>query len=117
MPLHCVRSSLVWSHLLFGCCGWQLDSCCFARPWQQISQTRDSNTQLLANSIAATGKLGKELSEAVAANRIGGMNPRECYLLLAGHRGWLWFAPPGNMITAAVKIATANIIALFGELS
>ena len=78
-------------------------------------QSRDSNTQLLANSIAATGKLGKELSEAVAANIIDGMNPRECYLLLAGHRGWLWFAPPGNMFTAAVKIATAYSIDLLAN--
>lgn len=56
--------------------------------WQKISQRRASNMRLLAKDIAATGKLRKELSEAVAADIIWSMNSPEFYLLLVGQRGW-----------------------------
>ena len=56
--------------------------------WQEISQRRASNMRLLAKDIAATGKLRKELSEAVAADIIWSMNSPEFYLLLVGQRGW-----------------------------
>ena len=56
--------------------------------WQEISQRRARNMGILAKGLAATGKLRKELSEAVAADIIWSMNSPEFYLLLVGQRGW-----------------------------
>ena len=80
--MHWVTCGLVWLRLLFGVAGSSDTHAALRALCQQIMQSSDRNTQLLANSIAATGKLRNKHSEAVAANIIGSMNSRECFLLL-----------------------------------
>jgi AcrR family transcriptional regulator len=56
--------------------------------WQNISQRRADNMRLLANDLAATGRLRLGLSESKAADIIWSMNSPEFYLLLVEQRGW-----------------------------
>jgi AcrR family transcriptional regulator len=56
--------------------------------WQNISQRRADNMRLLANDLAATGRLRSGLSESKAADIIWSMNSPEFYLLLVEQRGW-----------------------------
>ncbi|HET6179647.1 MAG TPA: helix-turn-helix domain-containing protein [Candidatus Sulfotelmatobacter sp.] len=56
--------------------------------WQAISQRRAKNMRLLAQDLAATGRLQPGLSVAKAADIIWSMNSPEFYLLLVEQRGW-----------------------------
>ena len=56
--------------------------------WRTISQRRAANMRLLAEDLAATGRLRSGLSELKAADIIWSMNSPEFYLLLVEQRGW-----------------------------
>jgi len=56
--------------------------------WQGISQRRAKNMRLLAQDLAATGRLQPGLSVDRAADIIWSMNSPEFYLLLVEQRGW-----------------------------
>jgi AcrR family transcriptional regulator len=56
--------------------------------WRGISQRRAKNMRLLAQDLAATGRLRPDLSVAKAADIIWSMNSPEFYLLLVEQRGW-----------------------------
>ncbi len=55
--------------------------------WRTISQRRAANMKLLAEDLAATGRLRSGLSASKAADIIWSMNSSEFYLLLE-QRGW-----------------------------
>jgi AcrR family transcriptional regulator len=56
--------------------------------WQDISQRRAANMQLLAQDLAATGQLRRDLTVPMVADIIWSMNAPEFYLLLAEQRAW-----------------------------
>jgi AcrR family transcriptional regulator len=56
--------------------------------WQGISRRRAKNMRLLAENLAATGRLRIGLSVARAADIIWSMNSPEFYILLVEQRGW-----------------------------
>ena len=56
--------------------------------WQSISERRARNMHLLAENLAATGRLRAGLSVDKAADVIWSMNSSEFYLLLVEQRGW-----------------------------
>ena len=56
--------------------------------WQEIAQRRAANMRLLAQEIAATGRLRKDISVTMAADIIWSTNSPEFYLLLVEQRGW-----------------------------
>ena len=56
--------------------------------WQNISRRRAANMKLLAQDLAATGRLRSDLTESKAADIIWSMNSPEFYLLLVEQRGW-----------------------------
>jgi len=56
--------------------------------WQEISERRAANMQLLAQDLAATGQLRRGLTVEMAADIIWTMNAPEFYLLLAEQRAW-----------------------------
>jgi AcrR family transcriptional regulator len=56
--------------------------------WQNISQRRADNMQLMAKDLAATGRLRSDVTESKAADIIWSMNSPEFYLLLVEQRGW-----------------------------
>jgi AcrR family transcriptional regulator len=59
-----------------------------AKLWGEISRRRAANMHLLAESLAATGRLRAGLTVGVAADILWGMNSPEFYLLLVEQRGW-----------------------------
>lgn len=59
-----------------------------AELWRNISQRRAKNMRLLAEDLAATGRLRRQLSVDKAADIIWSMNSPEFYLLLVEQRGW-----------------------------
>ena len=56
--------------------------------WQEIAQRRSANMRLLAQELAATGRLRSGLFVDKAADIIWSMNSPEFYLLLVEDRGW-----------------------------
>lgn len=56
--------------------------------WHEIAQRRAVNMRLLAEELAATGRLRASLSVAKAADILCSMNSPEFYLLLVEERGW-----------------------------
>jgi AcrR family transcriptional regulator len=56
--------------------------------WREISQRRAANMRLLAQDLAATGRLRRDLSIAKVSDIIWSLNSPEFYLLLVGERGW-----------------------------
>jgi len=56
--------------------------------WQGIARRRARNMRLLAQNLAATGRLRSDLSVGKTADIIWSMNSPEFYLLLVGQRGW-----------------------------
>src|SRR5450432_73897 len=56
--------------------------------WRSISQRRARNMRLLAQDLAQTGRLRRDLSVAQAADIIWSMNSPEFYLLFVEHRRW-----------------------------
>ena len=56
--------------------------------WTEIARRRAANMQLLAEELAASGRLRRGLSIAMAADIIWSMNAPEFYLLLVAQRAW-----------------------------
>ncbi|MGA8907818.1 MAG: helix-turn-helix domain-containing protein [Acidobacteriaceae bacterium] len=56
--------------------------------WREIAQRRAGNMRLLAENLAAAGRLQTSLSVSKAADIIWSMNSPEFYLLLVDQRGW-----------------------------
>ena len=56
--------------------------------WQEISQRRAANMRLLAQDLAATGRLRRDLSISKVADIVWSLNSPEFYLLLIEERGW-----------------------------
>lgn len=56
--------------------------------WKGIAERRARNMKLLAQELAATGKLRRGLSVEMAADILWSMNSPEYYLLLVEQRGW-----------------------------
>jgi AcrR family transcriptional regulator len=56
--------------------------------WQSISERRARNMRLLAEDLAASGGLRKDLTIAKAADILWSTNSPEFYLLLVEQRGW-----------------------------
>ena len=56
--------------------------------WQDIARRRAENMRLLAQDLAATGRLRPGLSVDRVADIIWSMNSPEFYLLLVEQRGW-----------------------------
>lgn len=56
--------------------------------WEGISRRRAANMRMLAENLAATGRLRADLSVSEVADIIWSMNSPEYYLLLVQQRGW-----------------------------
>ena len=56
--------------------------------WREISQRRAANMRLLAQDLAATGRLRRDLSIPKVADIVWSLNSPEFYLLLVEERGW-----------------------------
>jgi AcrR family transcriptional regulator len=56
--------------------------------WQEIARRRAANMRLLAEELAATGRVRAGLSPSMLADIIWSMNAPEFYLLLVEQRGW-----------------------------
>ena len=56
--------------------------------WLEISRRRAANMRLLAQNLAATGRLRRDLPIAKIADIIWSLNSPEYYLLLVEERGW-----------------------------
>ena len=56
--------------------------------WQGISERRAKNMRLLAQDLAATGRLRPDVSIGRAADILWSMNSPEFYVLLVEQRGW-----------------------------
>lgn len=56
--------------------------------WREISQRRAANMRLLAEDLAATGRLRPSVSIPKAADILWSMNSPEFYLLLVEQRAW-----------------------------
>jgi AcrR family transcriptional regulator len=56
--------------------------------WKRIAERRANNMKLLAQELAGTGKLRRDLSVEMAADILWSMNSLEYYLLLVEQRGW-----------------------------
>jgi AcrR family transcriptional regulator len=56
--------------------------------WREISKRRAANMRILAEELAATGRLRAGLTVPVAADIIWSMNAPEFFLLLVEQRGW-----------------------------
>jgi len=56
--------------------------------WSEISRRRAANMRLLADDLAGTGRLRRDLSLEKAADIIWSMNSPEFFLLLVDQRGW-----------------------------
>ncbi len=56
--------------------------------WREISKRRAANMRVLAEELAATGRLRAGLTVPVVADIIWSMNAPEFFLLLVEQRGW-----------------------------
>ena len=56
--------------------------------WQEIARRRAANMRLLAQDLAATGRVRADLSTSAVADILWSMNSPEFYLLLVDQRGW-----------------------------
>jgi AcrR family transcriptional regulator len=56
--------------------------------WRRFAERRANNMKLLAQDLAATGQLRRDLSVEMAADILWSMNSPEYYLLLVEQRGW-----------------------------
>jgi AcrR family transcriptional regulator len=83
--------------------------------WQGISRRRAKNMRLLAENLAATGRLRPGLSAARAADILWSMNSPEFYLLLVEQGGWSLKEYEGWLADAWIRLLLEPLVEERGE--